>query len=129
MTESENTERWGEWEPTERRFITLSQKHSRRGFLAKTAMLMLMLTGVAVAEHKVQPVKEVEATDLCGQATWCGLSGKPCPNCGGTSGTCPSSAPIIAQGSWTICCEALQGLLQYHIQSMQSRWVLQRKST
>lgn len=91
----------------------LSQRTSRRSFLARTFALTLTTVGVATVYRAVAPFEEygADAHHNCGaDCAWCGICGRRCNACGGTNGTCPNGAYLGSQ-AWSRCC---CGYLRYY---------------
>lgn len=87
-----------------RAFEAISQRASRRGFLAKTGRLAFAVLGVSVATELL-PIGRAQAAVIpCSDYSLCGFCGTQCgcSNCSGDIGSCPSCACI--GGSWTACC-------------------------
>jgi hypothetical protein len=90
---------------TQRRLIELSQKHSRRGLLAKTMKLMLAVAGVSAGLASITELRPLpaEASHQCGYSYNCGLCGYNCADCGGSPTSCPSGS-ASGNASWAACC-------------------------
>lgn len=103
-----------------RPLVWLSQSVSRRGFLARSFKVTAAALGIAVAYRTIGmpqfPAHEAEASHTCGDVClWCGLCGKRCDLCGGSSSTCPSGGNIKkGTNSWGSCCGGCCGYRRYY---------------
>jgi methylamine dehydrogenase light chain len=89
----------------ERATVALSERGSRRAFLAKVGRAILVISGVGAvtASGVLQPVdRRVALAASCTDWSKCAMHGYPCENCGGSASSCPSGCS--AGSSWTGCC-------------------------
>ena len=101
----------------QRVMATLARTSSRRSLLGRAGRTILVLTGVATIPMAVSTItpKVARATHDCFWGWWCGLCGKPCSSCGGTTSSCPSGG--YGSGYWARCCQMPDGtnsIVEYH---------------
>jgi hypothetical protein len=89
--------------------VRLSQRSSRRGFLSRVGKYAIGAAGFAGLADQFHHPTEVRAADAhCSPCQWCGLCGKPCSSCGGTSDSCPDGD--YENGFfWSACCCPIGG--------------------
>jgi hypothetical protein len=87
-----------------RAFEAISQRSSRRGFLARVGRVTFAIFGVTVAEQLLPIGVSVADTEPCGSVDLCGFCGRECGcgNCSGDVYSCPGCACVA--NSWSACC-------------------------
>lgn len=90
----------------------LSERTSRRGFLAKLGRVTFALLGVTVVSEVLPVGRNMAKADAVPCSTWymCGFCGSQCGcgNCSGDITECPACACV--GGSWTACCSGPGGI-------------------
>lgn len=89
----------------------VSERSSRRGFLAKVGRLTFSALGVVLVTQVLPYGRDIATADSYGCGTWwlCGLCGPQCGcgNCSGNVGDCPGCA--CSGGGWVACCQGPAG--------------------
>lgn len=88
----------------ERTTIALSRRLSRKHFLNAAGRGLLVMLGVGIISNSpLFPAdrRTADASD-CGGWWNCGVGGKLCGHCGGSSTSCPGGC--TSGNSWTACC-------------------------